>query len=351
MRKTKIIISLLVLIIIICNGCPQLIISAKAETETKTYPERDMNLEHYKYVTDVPEIIFTTTAEENGLGNTCYCLEGTVVGVYKSGAKAMKAIGKKNAAKKVADTPAMKTIILDTKYGRVMIYDIYSYLVSNMKEILDETSIQELKKEYKYFSKYKDYPEKGSKVKVLAVYSGYSSVADMPSFYYGINKYIVNTKNGISSSNNKNVKTTTYTCGNVKMEIPEEWGKVYTKDEYNYFYPATNSMVMITKFDSGGYSLNKDMADEIESAMSYSFADYKLSATKSFQYKDKVIKNYYVYSFSTKLNGIACKCRLTMFEYKSEVYLIYMLNDKKTNDIEHLFDLYTDIIKSIKPKK
>lgn len=351
MKKKNIIIYLIVLTITICNACPRLMISAKKETETKIFPERDMKLEHYKYVTDVPEIIFTTTAEENGLGNTCYCLEGTVVGVYKSGAKAMKAIGKKEAAKKVEDTPAMKTIVLDTKYGRVMIYDIYSYLVSNMKVLLDDASIKELKKEYKYFTKYKDYPEKGSKVKILAVYSGYSSVADMPSFYYGINKYIINTKSDNASSSNKSVKTSQYTYGNIKMEVPEEWGKAYTKEDFSYFYPQTNSMVMITKYDFGIYNLDNYTANEIETAMAYTFDNYKLSASKSYYYKDKAIKNYYVYSFTMNVNNEKCKCRLTIFEYNGEVYLIYMVNNKKIDNMDNLFDVYSDLIKSIKPKK
>ncbi|MBR5179220.1 MAG: hypothetical protein IKW90_10540 [Lachnospiraceae bacterium] len=357
MKKTfkEIVKKIMVTAFVICLAFPVVLVSAKSNNSTKQneidiFPQRDTELDHYKYVTGVPEIIFSTTAKENGLQNTCYCLEGKVVGVYKSGAKAMKAIGKKDAAKQVSDTPDMKTIILETQFGQVMITDMYSYLVTTYKMFLDDASIKELKKEYTYFSTYKDYPKKGSYVKILAVYSGYSDVADMPAFMYGINKMIIG-----SDAENKNdsvkQETKSYTYDKIKIEIPVSLGNAYVDGDTHFFYPQNNSMLFITKFNLDGFTLNQMVADELESSLASSAEDYKLTASKSYQYKDKAIKNYYVYAFTSKINGEKCKCRLTVFEYNGVAYLICMRNSKNNKNNEELFELYTNIIKSVKPKK
>ncbi len=160
-------------------------------TSLKIYPERDTNLSRYKSLKEAPEIVYSTYASENGLGNNCYYIQGTVVGVYASTYDAFVGLGKDAAAKHVADMPDYKTIIIDTEYGRAMITDIFSYNVSTYQIMFDSKSIKKMEDKYTYFSRYQDYPQKGDKVKVLVIYNGYSTVAQLPSFYYGINDYII----------------------------------------------------------------------------------------------------------------------------------------------------------------
>ncbi len=354
MKKYVKIINVIVMYMIIVLCIPELMISAKnsndkSEKQYKVYPERDTNLEKYKYLTNAPEIIYNTTGEKNGLGGNCYYIEGKVVGVYKSGYKAMKAIGNTNAAKKMKDSPATKTIIIETQYGKVLINDIYSYLISNYKKILDDKTISEMKKEYVYFSKYKDFPKAGEKVKIIGVYQGYSEVAQMPSFIYGINDLVIPDEKKEVAAEKKNIK---YTYGNISMEIPETWGKPVINDDYEYFYPGLG-MMMLYRVDGITETLNQTLADSVVQALEGSNNDFELTSSTKKEYPKKAISQYFLYvynnSYKTESGKLKCKNKLAIFKYKNTIYLFSYIAPKDSDNKEY-FDAYNQILKTIKPK-
>lgn len=114
-----------------------------------------------------PEIIFSTPASENGLGNNIYSFIGTVRefgSIDNSGSE-------------------MQYFILDTKIGPVLLYDIYGWGMDQYPDLYELYA--EPNSDYSF-------PNKSAYVKVYGVYQGYSDVFDMPSCTYGIPQFVTN---------------------------------------------------------------------------------------------------------------------------------------------------------------
>lgn len=112
-----------------------------------------------------PDIVYSTPASENGLGDSYYSFIGTVSetgSLDNSGTE-------------------MQYFILDTQNGPVLVYDIYGWAMIHspeLNEIYPEPS-----------SDY-SFPNVNDYVKVYGVYQGYSDMFDMPSCIYGIPEFI-----------------------------------------------------------------------------------------------------------------------------------------------------------------
>lgn len=112
-----------------------------------------------------PDIIYTTPASENGLGDNIYSFIGTV-----------KEFGSIDSS-----GTELQYFILDTDKGPVLIYDCYGLAIALYSDQLE--SYKEPNSDYTF-------PNQSDHVKVYGVYSGYSNVFDMPSCIYGIPKFL-----------------------------------------------------------------------------------------------------------------------------------------------------------------
>lgn len=327
-----------------------------AASKRKTYPEVDMKCDNYKYVTDFPEIIMTTKGEENGLIGNCYTITGTVKGVYSSVNKAIKALGKKDAIKNSDTDVKTKCIVVKTAKGYVLVHDYYSYAYEQLKDLFGEDLVNEYYKEKGYsFKKYKKYPKKGEKVTILATYTGYSSVADIPCFNYGISPEVVSITKGSDGNDDsaKQDEKKLYKYNRISFDYPKSWDYINVNennDDIVYFYPYAggNGMMMLCNtYDSYGYLFQFE-ADEFIEGLGNTFADFKITASKKNEYKGKKIDTYYIYSFKCSIDSQKCKGRITLFTYNYRDYAFIYLCPTDNTKMDALLDDYTNIIKSIK---
>lgn len=121
----------------------------------------------FEYFNNPPKIIYSTPASENGLEGNIYSVVGEV---QEHGTVTVESNG--------ADLPYF---IIQTDLGPVLFHDSYTYnLVVN--EAKKDVFIEQL-------SDY-TFPSISDCVKVYGVYQGFSMVFNMPSFIYGIPKWI-----------------------------------------------------------------------------------------------------------------------------------------------------------------
>ncbi len=328
-------------------------------SKRKIYPEVDTKYDNYKYVTDFPEIIMSTDGTDNGLTGKCYKITGTVKGVYSSMNKAIKALGKKEAIKDSASDIKEKCIIVKTAKGNVLVQDSYSAFYNEIKEILGEEFVNDYYNEKGYgFKKYKQYPIKGEKVTILATYLGYSSVAGIPVFNYGISPEVVlmtkgNDKN--SDDTSKKVETLSYKYNSISFEYPKSWDYIKVNETNNdlvYFYPNAGDdgvMMLYNSYNSYGRMYQFE-ADELVESMGETFDDFKVIASKKNEYKGKKIDTYYIYSFKCSVNKQKCKGRITFFTYKYQDYMFLYVCPVDSSKMDSLFDDYKKIVKSVKAK-
>lgn len=119
----------------------------------------------FGYFKTAPEIIFSTPAIENGLEGNIYAGIGTV---------------REHSTIEINDTET-PLFILDTENGPILFYNIYYLVLSSNEE--NREDIVETLSDYTF-------PDVGDCVKVYGVYRGFSSKYNMPSFFYGIPRWI-----------------------------------------------------------------------------------------------------------------------------------------------------------------
>lgn len=124
------------------------------------------------YTTSLPEIIWTTTGEENGLIGSVYQFEGLVL----------------NVETVETDTGGVTQLSVETKDGRLIVADMYGAMRASMYDAGLEDffylNIEESGADYTP-------PEIDDRGLFYAVYAGYSMTAEKPVFYLGVNEYIV----------------------------------------------------------------------------------------------------------------------------------------------------------------
>lgn len=119
----------------------------------------------FRYFKTAPEIIFSTPASENGLGKKIYSVVGTV----------------REYGTLELDGFEWDYFIIDTECGSVLFQNTYQYALELGKE-----SGENLTEELSDYT----FPAISDNVKVYGVYLGFSNKFSMPSFIYGIPKFI-----------------------------------------------------------------------------------------------------------------------------------------------------------------
>lgn len=186
------------------------------------------------------------------------------------------------------------------------------------------------------------------------------------------------TKKDNSNESGKSSKTTastkTITFKDITLDVPVSWGdctddSTTEKMFYNVNY---GSFMIYTKASSG--TLTQKEADNIAKDFGKSNNSYDIKNSKLYEYKNKKINAYYLYTmdigirkYKSTYTGkmtvdqygrvsmyeytpytINCKSRLTTFEYNGKYYVAVMTFDKD-KCTSSSFDEYTELIKSIKP--
>ena len=161
--------------ILFLSGCGQASVSSSAVEEPAadlpTYPLKSSS-KYMAYATSVPDILWTTTAEENGLAGNIYTFSGTVI--------------EKSALE--TDNGPIEYFIVETDNGPVEVADMYNAYEALMADKgvpeLFTLFIEEPDADYSQ-------PEVGETANFICVYTGYSGRLEMPAFYFGANEYMV----------------------------------------------------------------------------------------------------------------------------------------------------------------
>lgn len=126
---------------------------------------------------NAPDSVFHSSAEENGLRNHLYCIDGTV--------KEYDTFEAEDDNKSPMEK--LSFFVLETAKGDVMIADMYAPMLANM-ESQSETLGELYETAYAAYSEPNadySFPPIGSQVQVVGIYSGLSEKYRMPVFYYG----------------------------------------------------------------------------------------------------------------------------------------------------------------------
>ncbi len=151
--------------------------TTKKREDIKIYPLTTTERDFYKY-DDIPDVIFTTSGEENGLVGNIYSFYGTMVG----------------KPEKDIDYPCfvVKDLMNDNEI-----------LILNYYEVVKET----VPLDESYYA----VPEIGEVAKFTCIYDGYSKALDLPTFFYGNDEnsrnILININNG-EDVENEEVATT-----------------------------------------------------------------------------------------------------------------------------------------------
>ncbi len=142
--------------------------------ETKLYPLSTKESVYSTY-SDIPKIIFSTTGSENGLSGTIYSFSGKMIGEH----------------------PKLSSsyFVVETKYGEVLMVNVYNELKSNMPVGEESYAI----------------PEIGEEARFTCIYDGFSGKAEMPAFTYGNDSFLLSTYTDSNETEDKKEETTTTT--------------------------------------------------------------------------------------------------------------------------------------------
>lgn len=142
--------------------------------DIKSYPE-NIDASRLTGIGPLPDIIFSTTGEENGLVGTVYCFTGKVVECYVNNIEGIDV-----PSVKVATYPGQEEVNVSNFYG--YLFETFKAEGFSDEEIIwflgDETISYML-------------PEVGEEVMFYATYAGYLENMKMPSLYLGANEYII----------------------------------------------------------------------------------------------------------------------------------------------------------------
>ena len=148
--------------------------------KSKLYPLNTKESVYYTY-TDIPEIIFSTTGSENGLGGTIYSFSGKMVGGHSK-------LGS-------------SYFVVETKYGKVLMMNVYDELKNSLP----------IEKEC-YTT-----PEIGEYARFTCIYDGFSGVAEMPGFIYGNDSFLLSSLSDSDENTDNKETTTPPTTSNVSL--------------------------------------------------------------------------------------------------------------------------------------
>ncbi len=124
---------------------------------------------HFDWFPMAPEIVYSTPASENGLGDNIYSFIGTV----------------KEFGSLESYGTELRYFILETEKGPVLFCDEYGWAIAHYPEWIEQ--YEEPDSDYTF-------PVQSDYVKVYGIYMGYSDVFDMPSCIYGCPKYSLRDK-------------------------------------------------------------------------------------------------------------------------------------------------------------
>ena len=110
----------------------------------------------YSTYDNIPEILFSTTGSENGLGGTIYSFKGRMLGSYEE----------------YGDL----CFVVETKYGKVLITNVYYEIKDEIPALQEECCI---------------IPEIDEYARFCCIYEGFSEVAQMPAFIYGNDAFLL----------------------------------------------------------------------------------------------------------------------------------------------------------------
>lgn len=179
MRYTrKLLVTVLAIYLVLCalpscasrdgSGYGESAPSDSTASEVLSYPDSIGTAEDKLLTPILPEIVFSTTAEENGLDGTLYQIHGTVLEYILDD----------------AGNPA--TLRVDTLDGEVVINDpFYGLLETSSNGELGSIDQDKL-------SSFFPMPEVGEFACIFAEYQGMSNKYNAPFFIYGSNEYLTN---------------------------------------------------------------------------------------------------------------------------------------------------------------
>lgn len=131
----------------------------------QTYP-LNVDSAYWDYAASIPDIIYTTTASENGLAGSIYFFNGSVEDTMLMG----------------DEDNTFSVVFVKTDSGNVMVTNIYKTIYEKTIKSVGESDAKSF-----LTDNIDDYifPETGDTARFIAIYDGYSETYDMPFFYLG----------------------------------------------------------------------------------------------------------------------------------------------------------------------
>lgn len=151
----------------IAEDLDNFIVDADALKEIQPVFPMSSSSVYYLNAEPIPEIIFSTTGGENGLGGMPYRFSGTVTDRFLMD----------------VDGVGVESFCIETEYGALVVNDFVGYMYKVYPEYAP----------YLYDKDQTDYtyPEVGDTAEFICTYSGWSELYDMPNFYYGADEDVV----------------------------------------------------------------------------------------------------------------------------------------------------------------
>lgn len=151
----------------IAEEMDDLIVDADALKEIQpVFPMSSLSV-YYLNAKPLPEIVFTTTGGENGLGGMPYRFSGTVTDRFLMD----------------VDGIGVESFYIETELGTLVVNDFVGYMYKAYPEYAHEL--------YEKDQTDYTYPEVGDTAEFICTYSGWSELYDMPNFYYGADEEVV----------------------------------------------------------------------------------------------------------------------------------------------------------------
>jgi len=124
-------------------------------------------------IEEIPEVIYTTTASENGLADNVYFIDGEVV---------------RYETREMSDKTVMNLFVIKNELGEVIVLDSVGYTLDYGKKHYYSKAVI---KAYQEATANEDFsfPEIGQQARIYCIYGGFSGLYELPIVYYGITDY------------------------------------------------------------------------------------------------------------------------------------------------------------------
>lgn len=157
----------------------------------RIYPQSDYDSPLIENITTAPELIYNTLGSENKLKYRPYVITGKVIATFENNYEAYDYFEVR--PNEDDELKEYYSFVIENEYGKIWICDLASADVKYFKKQINSGKMENDEWHNKFvneFGGYRryEYPVKGEKVAILALYIGFSQKNNIATCYFGINQ-------------------------------------------------------------------------------------------------------------------------------------------------------------------